>query len=186
MGHNSFRRNLVKTKLINSNREYWRFQKSKFRGIVYEYEVEDRNFQSPCKWIFKICVPDKFQTQRKTYISVKPTQHPQKSYWAGIERQEINFARATTRIYRKMVYAKLNIPDVTGKKNKIGMAKGERSSLPVYIRNLSLRLKKTVASTRGTDNNYQVVITQSQNHQTMIRIFFALKVWVMYEKFSPV
>jgi hypothetical protein len=179
----SINTSLVKIKQVNSNRDgHWTFQKSRFTGTIYEYEVEDQNFQPAYKWGFEICVPNKFHLG--VYILLKITRHPQKSYWAGTERQTINFAKATKSIYRGMVYAKLNIADVTGKKNKIGITKGNRYLLPAYIRKFSLRVKKTVASTRGTDGNYQVAVMQPENHKSMIRLFFALKVWVMYDNFS--
>jgi hypothetical protein len=183
MKHEPFNASLVKVKLIIPNRDgHWKFQKSQLTGTIYEYEVEDQNFRSFNKWIFEVCVPNKFHSD--AYILVKPTRHPQKPYWADTERQAVNFAQATTGAYRGQVYAKLNIADVTGKKNKIGITKGKRSLLPVYIRKFSLRLKKTVASTHGTDGNYQVAITQHYNHRAMIRLFFALKVWVMHDNFS--
>lgn len=183
MKHKSFKAVSVKVKLISENRDgHWKFHESQFTGIIYEYEVEDQNFRSPYKWIFEVCVPNKFH--REAYILVKPTQHPQKSYWASIERKMVNFARVKTGVYRGWVYAKLNIADVTDKKNKIGITKGKRSFLPIYIRKFNLRLKKTAVSTRGTDSNYEIAVTQPQNHRAMIRLFFALKIWVMYDNFS--
>jgi len=133
------------------------------------------------KWSFEVSVPNKFL--KGAYILVKSIHHPQKAYWAGVERHSINFARTTKINYRGRVYAKLNIADVTGEKNKIGISKGKRSLLPTYIRKFAIRLKKTVAATQGTDGNSQVAIIKPTNHRAMIRLFFALKVWILYDQF---
>ena len=46
-----------------------------------------------------------------------------------------------------------------------------------------MRLKKTVATTRGHDDQAQVILVDCYDHKLMIRLFFALKVWVLQEKF---
>jgi hypothetical protein len=47
-----------------------------------------------------------------------------------------------------------------------------------------MRLKHNVRQTRGTDGNSLVVLVSSEDHAAMIRLFFAMKVWVMKEGFS--
>jgi hypothetical protein len=47
-----------------------------------------------------------------------------------------------------------------------------------------MRLKDTVTTTRGTDAKAQVVLMDREDHSTMIKLYFALKVWVMQEDFS--
>jgi hypothetical protein len=185
MRKKKFQPKLVMAKLTDSNRDsQWKFQKKRFTGTVYQYAVEDRNFRPAHKWNFQVNVPDKFI--KGAYIVVRPTQHPQTAYWAGFERQTINFASATLGRYKGkgLVYVKINIADVSGEKNKVGVSKGKRASLPEYIRKFPLRLKKTVASTKGRDGNYQVAIAKRDGIPTLIRLFFALRVWVMYEEFS--
>jgi hypothetical protein len=123
MKHKPFSASLVKTKLINSNRDgYWRFQKSRVTGTIYEYEVEDKNFDPLYKWVFEVCVPNKFQSDAYTFV--KPTRHPQKSYWAGTERQTINFARRFT--------PKLILPMLLARKTKLVLLK-ENDLFFLYI-----------------------------------------------------
>jgi hypothetical protein len=35
-----------------------------------------------------------------------------------------------------------------------------------------------------TDSNYQVAVIEPEDHEAMIRLFFALKVWIRYDDFS--
>jgi len=184
MSTKHFNPNLVGVKEAHSNRDgHWQFQNAHFSGTIYEYSVEDRNFRPSHKWTFEVRVPNKFI--QGAYIVVRPTtQHPQKDYWAGIDIDSINFARATRGSYRGLMYAKINLADVTGKKNKVGVSRGQRAGLPDYVHKFHLRLKKTVASTKGTDSNYQVAVIEPEDHEAMIRLFFALKVWIRYDDFS--
>jgi hypothetical protein len=45
-----------------------------------------------------------------------------------------------------------------------------------------MRLKKNVRPTRGTDGEALVVLVPAGDHAAMIRLFFAMKVWVMKER----
>jgi hypothetical protein len=184
MSTKRFNPDLVKVQQVRSNRDgHWQFQNEHFSGTIYEYSVEDKDFRALNKWTFEIRVPDKFH--KGAYVVVRPTtRHPQKTYWAGLDRESINLARATKGSYREQMYAKINLSDVTGEKNKIGVSRGQRADLPDYIRRFLLRLKKTVASTKGRDGNYQVAVIEPEDHEAMIRLFFALKVWVRYDNFS--
>ncbi len=184
MSTKHFNPDLVKVRLVSSNRDgHWQFQNTHYSGTIYEYAVEDKNFRSLNKWTFEVRVPDRFH--KGAYVVVTPTnQHPQKIYWAGIDRESINLARATRGTYRKQIYAKINLSDVTGEKNKVGVSRGQRANLPDYILRFCLRLKKTVASTKGRDSNYQVALIDPEDHEAMIRLFFALKVWIRYDDFS--
>ena len=46
-----------------------------------------------------------------------------------------------------------------------------------------MRRKEVVRSTRGTDGNALVLLVPD-DHASMIRLFFATKVWVLKEGFS--
>ena len=45
-----------------------------------------------------------------------------------------------------------------------------------------MRLKQNVRPTRGTDGEVLVVLVPSDDHAAMIRLFFAMKVWVLKER----
>ena len=47
-----------------------------------------------------------------------------------------------------------------------------------------MRAKDRVRSTRGTDGNTLVVLVNPDDHAAMIRLYFAMKVWVMKEGFT--
>lgn len=116
-----------------------------FRITISQERSTNTLLRSPLRWSFEISVPNKFL--KGAYILVKPIRHPRRAYWAGIERQSINFARATKGSYRGRVYARLHIADATGEKNKIGISKGERYLLAIYIRKFGIRPTQTVTST---------------------------------------
>jgi hypothetical protein len=44
-----------------------------------------------------------------------------------------------------------------------------------------MRRKERVRSTRGTDGNALVVLVNPDDHAMMIRLYFAMKVWVLKE-----
>jgi len=47
---------------------------------------------------------------------------------------------------------------------------------------ISYRLKQNVRPTRGTDGEVLVVLVSPDDHAAMIRLFFAMKVWVLKER----
>lgn len=174
---------LIDIRLINTNPDgRWEFDREPISGIIYEYSVTDRNFRSPNRWTFVIRVPSRLVG--KTYVEVRPTpQHPQKEYWANIDRQSISFRRATKGKYRGLMYVKLFLAGVADARNKSIARRGERAFLPEYFDSFRLRLKKTVTTTKGTDSKHYVALVKRDDHLGMIRLFFALKVWVQYSGF---
>ena len=48
---------------------------------------------------------------------------------------------------------------------------------------LYMRVKDTVTTTHGTDGRALVVVVSRDAHDEMIRIFFAMKIWVLQESF---
>jgi hypothetical protein len=47
-----------------------------------------------------------------------------------------------------------------------------------------MRVKEKVRNTRGTDGQALVLLVQAEDHPTMIRLFFATKVWIMTERIA--
>ena len=45
-----------------------------------------------------------------------------------------------------------------------------------------MRKKSKVRSTRGSDGDALVIVVSANDHAAMIRLFFAMKVWVLKER----
>lgn len=160
----------------------WRFGTKAVKGTEHSYSVKDANFPSLNKWSFAVRVP------RKAYgnIVVQPILAPSKKVWAGLDRKAVVLVRATKNPFRSRVYCKLNLADPSRDKTKQGTRRGDRDALPKWFKQFRwrMRLKQTVTTTRGRDANAQVVFMDFDDHDTMLKLYFALKVWVMEEDFS--
>jgi hypothetical protein len=148
-------------------------------GTAHLYTVKDANFDRLNEWVFSVQVP----RNRRDYVVVGPLIVPGKRAWAGLARRSVLFVPATRNPYRRWMYCKINVADPTGARTKIGVRRGEKDILPKWFDEFSghLRLKKTVTTTRGRDMNAQVAVVERDSHALMIRLFFALKVWVLQE-----
>lgn len=148
-------------------------------GTAHLYDVTDGNFDRLNRWIFSVRVP----RGKPGRVIVSPLIAPGKTTWAGIERRSVVFVPATRRPYRGFMYCKLNVADPSGERTKIGIRRGEKGILPRWFDALRshTRLKETVAATHGTDRTAQVAIVPRHDHERMIRVYFALKVWVLHE-----
>lgn len=155
--------------------------RSAVKGKEYSYMVKDRNFDRLNDWKFVVKVPNSGSND----IVVQPSVAPNKKIWAGIDRRSIVLVKATKKLHRDKVYCKANLADPTGVKNKIGTSRGERNLLPRWFDYFRphMRLKTTVTTTAGTDSKAQVVLIEPDDYERMIRLFFALKVWVLQEGF---
>lgn len=151
------------------------------KGFESLYTVRDRNFSRLNKWTFAVRVPPSAFGD----VLVQPVQAPGKKVWASIERRPIMFVKATIHPYRSKVYCKLNLADPSGEKNRLGTTRGERSSLPSWFKHYKgrIRLKQTVAKTHGTDAKAQVILVGRDDHERMIRLYFAMRVWILEEGF---
>jgi hypothetical protein len=47
-----------------------------------------------------------------------------------------------------------------------------------------MRVKDKVRNTKGTDSQALVMLVHPDDHATMIRMFFATKVWIMTERIA--
>jgi hypothetical protein len=177
-----YKRKLVEVGYDQTRNASWVWGKRKVRGVEHIYNVKDWNFPSLNEWTFAVRVPSGSSKQ----IIVQPTQVPSKKAWAGLERRTNVWVPATINPYRKKVYCKVHIADPTQEKNWIGVSRGRRNDLPRWFRTLRhrLRLKNTVTTTRGVDKNDQVLLVKKGNYVEMIRLFFALRVWVLQEGFE--
>ena len=160
----------------------WKFAGHTTKGTEFLYEVKDENFDRLNTWIIAVRVP------KDAYgdIVVQPVQTPGKKVWAELARRSIVLARATKADFRSSVYCKVNLADPSGWQTKLGTRRGDRNALPKWFDPFlwRMRLKDTVTTTRGTDGKAQVVLMDHDDHATMIKFYFALKVWVLEEGFS--
>jgi hypothetical protein len=148
-------------------------------GTEHIYEVKDANYRTMNKWTIAVRVPN----AKHGEIIVQPILTPGKKVWAGIDRKPIVLVYATKHPNRGLVYCKLNL--ASGKTKKAAR-RGERDALPKWFDFLKskMRLKNNVKTTYGNDFNVQVAVIKPDDHETMIALYFALKVWVMAEGFS--
>jgi hypothetical protein len=158
----------------------WEFQGQPRRGTEHRYEAVDNNAHTYNHWEFLVRVP-----QQPGQVSVQPTKVP-KSSLAVLERRAVVFVPATKRRHKRMLYAKLFVSDPSGKKNRIGLRGEDRHTLPNWFEYFGrgLRVKKTVTTTKGRDGESLVFLARPDDHERMIRLYFALRVWVLEERLS--
>ena len=117
-------------------------------------------------------------------IEVRPRLTPGLKAWVGLERRSLTFARASRPGYRGWYYCQIALADPTGERTKDVLKKQERALLPPWFDEVSarLRVKGTVRSTKGNDADQLVAMVRPAEHELMIKLFFATKVWVLKEK----
>jgi hypothetical protein len=150
-------------------------------GTEFRYSVVDENSSARNSWLFTVRV----SSNRTKYIEVRPSEHPNLKAWAELHDRSLLFARATRAYYSGWYYCQVALADPTGERTRRIVSRGGRSQLSwLGIPSWRYRLKATVRPTRGTDGDAQVLIVGARDHATMIRFFFAMKVWVLKEGFS--
>lgn len=162
----------------------WTFAGEAVTGTEHTYSVIDANFDGRNLWEFIVRVP-KGRNQR---IEVRPRTTPGQKVWAELPDRSLTFAKATLGDARGKWYCPVALADPTGERSRDLVRGDERSRLPKWFEPLHgrMRLKHNVRQTRGTDGDSLVVLIPSEDHTAMIRLFFAMKVWVMKEGFSLV
>ena len=172
----------VEVKHLENGSATWHWLRRPVRGIESLYEVRDRNYDRNNRWVFVVQQP---RAESKPSI-VRPREWPQKAVWETLWRRSIVFNRATKRGYSTKIYCKVTLADTTGVRTKIFVRKVNRHLLPkwfAYFRS-STRRKIAVADTKGMDQDHQVVLFKPEDHADMIRLFFAMKVWVLNEEYT--
>jgi len=170
----------IQIELKEQKKAKWKYD-GIVKGTEFFYTVKDENFGRLNQWMFRIQVPEDAYGE----IIVQPAQTPARNAWAGIARSSIVFNRATRPGYKSLVYCKMNLADPTGVNTKRGTTRGDRPEFPKWFQTFRwrMRLKKTLTTTLGNDYNAQVIFADRENHALLIRIFFALKVWVLESKY---
>lgn len=160
----------------------WTFAGTSMSGTEQWYTVTDSNFPSRNTWQFVLRLP-KAAADR---IEVRPRSTPKVKAWEELTDRSLTFMRTTMPTARGKRYCQVALADSTGAKTKDVVRTDERHLLPKWFELLSgrLRAKESVRRTKGTDGSALVALVQESDHEMMIRLFFAMKVWVLKERFS--
>ena len=149
-------------------------------GTEHVYSAIDENRGAHYLWEFVVRVP----SVRGGQVEVRPRTTPNLKIWAELPNRSLIFVSATRPEVRGKWYCKVTLADPTGEKTKSIIRADERDRLPPWFDALRgrMRKKENVRSTRGTDADSLVVLVGAGDHAAMIRLFFAMKVWVLKER----
>lgn len=161
----------------------WTFAGEPITGTEQTYHVIDHN--SPAgrnQWEFVVRIPG----ARGERVEVRPRITPNLKVWAELPDRSLTFSRATKGDARGKWYCQVALADPTGERTKDVVKGDQRNRLPKWFDALQgrMRLKQNVRPTRGTDGQSLVVLIPPEDHEAMIRLFFATKVWVLKERVS--
>lgn len=159
----------------------WTFGGKPMTGVEQTYAVWDENFRSHNEWEFIIRIP-----RDRERIEVRPRTTPNVKAWAELPDRSLTFSRATRGPARGKWYCQVALADPTGRKSRDIVRGDERHLLPRWFDGLKgkMRLKEKVRSTRGTDGQALVILIPADDYVSMIRLFFAMKVWILKERFA--
>ena len=160
----------------------WTFAGDAVAGVEQSYTVIDGNFPTRNVWEFIVRIPK----GRNERVEVRPRATPGVKVWAELPDRSLTFTRATLGSARGKWYCPVALADPTGERSRDVVRGDERQLLPAWFDAVQgrMRLKSNVRTTRGTDGNTLVVLVSPDDHTMMIRLFFAMKVWVLKERFT--
>jgi hypothetical protein len=160
----------------------WTFGGKAMSGVEQTYVVWDENFQSRNFWEFII----RISSDRDERIEVRPRTTPNVRAWAELPDRSLTFARATKGQARGKWYCQVALADPTGARSRDIVRGDERGRLPRWFDAVRgrMRIKDKVRNTRGTDGKALVVLVSAGDYVSMIRLFFATKVWILKERFA--
>jgi len=160
----------------------WTFGGRAVSGTEQSYSVVDGNFPSRNQWEFIVRTPRGGEER----IEVRPRTTPNVRAWAELPDRSLTFSRATKGSARGKWYCQVALADPTGSKSRDVVRGDQRQLLPAWFDALRgrMRTKAKVRNTRGTDGEALVVLISPHDHEAMIRLFFATKVWILKERFA--
>ncbi len=190
-----YRLDQVAVEPVESRKAKWTFPKggrqAPVRGTEHTVAVTDGNLAGRNKWEFLVRVPDAADGR----VEIRPRSTPPIHTWKALTYRSLQFQKATKGDARGKRYCKvaLAVPpagrakdDPRGTRTKDVIRGDQRRDLPRWFEPLQgrMRTKERVRSTRGTDGNTLVILVSPDDYAMMIRLFFAMKVWVLKEGFE--
>jgi hypothetical protein len=187
-----YRLDLVALEPGETRRARWTFAKggrqAPVKGTEHLYTVTDGNLSGRNKWEFLVRVPDDADGR----VEVRPRSTPPTQTWKALTYRSVQFQKATKGEARGKRYCKVSLAvppkgrakdDPRGTRTKDVIRGDQRRDLPKWFESLQgrMRTKESVRSTRGTDGNTLVILVQPDDYAMMIRLYFAMKVWVLKE-----
>jgi hypothetical protein len=171
---------LVTVKPAEERASSWTFAGKPVTGVESSYSVRDGNFRSRNEWEFIVRTP----RDRGGRIEVRPRTTPNVRAWAELPDRSLTFVRATKGSARGKWYCQVALADPTGEKSRAIVRADQREQLPRWFDAVrgKMRTKENVKPTRGTDGRSLVVLVPPADHASMIRLFFATKVWILKER----
>jgi hypothetical protein len=175
-----------------TRRAKWTFAKggrqAPVKGTEHLYTVTDGNLSGRNKWEFLVRVPDDADGR----VEIRPRSTPPTQTWKALTYRSIQFQKAPKGEARGKRYCKVSLAvppkgrakdDPRGTRTKDVIRGDQRRDLPKWFESLQgrMRTKESVRSTRGTDGNTLVILVQPDDHAMMVRLYFAMKVWVLKE-----
>jgi hypothetical protein len=170
----------------------WSFAKggrqAPVKGNEHLYTVTDGNLGGRNRWEFLVRVPDESDGR----VEIRPKATPPVQAWKALTYRSLQFQKATKGDARGKRYCKVSLAvppagrakeDPRGNRTKDVIRGDQRRDLPKWFESLQgrMRTKERVRSTRGTDGNTLVILVNPDDHALMIRLYFAMKVWVLKE-----
>jgi hypothetical protein len=177
-----YRLDRVKAQAVEQRASTWTFGGEPMSGTEQAYAVRDENFPSRNEWEFVVRIPN----ARDGRIEVRPRTTPNVKAWAELPDRSLTFSRATKGSVRGKWYCKVALADPTGERSRDVVRGDQRGELPAWFDSLKgrMRVKQKVRPTRGNDGEDLVVLVSADDHTSMIRLFFATKVWVLKERIA--
>ena len=174
----TFQLHLLKIIPLGSESAKWDMANKAVRGRVHQYSVTDRNFRIQIRGISMCACLTHWRRTRIFRSSPRPCRIGRG--WLDIRRRSLLFVPAEKGIHRGKVYCKISLQDPDKLKTKIGTRRGQRDQLPPWLQPFRrrMRLEGTVRDTDGTDAAAQVLMVEPDDHERMIKVFFATKIWV--------
>lgn len=172
-----YRLDRVEVAPIGSRPAAWTFAGDAVRGTEWSYVAIDHNFNSNNNWEFLVRVPK----ESKGRIEVRPRTAPAHRVWEELTDRSLTFTPATRGAARGRWYCPVALADPTGEYSRRVAQHDQRHHLPAWFKDLPIRRKAVVKPTRGTDQDALVILVSREDHDQMIRLFFATKSWVLRE-----
>lgn len=176
---NRYRLDRVEITPLDSRPASWAFAGTPIRGTELAFAVVDTNLSSRNQWEFIIRVPP----DPRGRIEVRPRATPNLKAWAELPDRSLTFSLATRGTARGRWYCQVALADAAGERSKAVVNTDQRTDLPHWFTELSgrMRRKESVKPTKGTDANALVILLAPGDYATMIRLYFATKVWILSE-----